>query len=224
VIGRSLPHALSLILCLWGAAALADDPIGGDMVVTKGIKPWDGCGECHDLDGVAPNGHFPSLAGETPAYFLKQMDDFRAGKRVNDHGQMGVSSRETTGKLLDQVAAYFASLPAPPPQPAKELTPAEFARARSLVAKGNRADKITACDGCHGPKPKHEFVAPCLEAQQAGYLEKQLADFRSGRRANDPEAVMRKLTQHLSDDDIAALSTYLASLPRPADAVCGARP
>ena len=116
---------------------MAEDAIGGDMIVTKDMKPWEGCGECHDLDGVAPNGHFPSLAGQKTAYFLKQMEDFRDGKRANDHGQMGVSSRETTGKVLDQVAAYFAALPAPPPQSPGDLDASDAARAQLLVAHGS---------------------------------------------------------------------------------------
>jgi cytochrome c553 len=190
------------------------------MVVTKDMKPWEGCGECHDLDGVAPNGHFPSLAGQSTAYFLKQMRDFRDGKRTNDHGQMGVSSRETTGKVLSEVAAYFAGLPAPQPQPVKGLDAAAVARALLLFAHGSRPDRIPPCADCHGPAPKHDFVAPCLEAQQRDYLAKQLEDFRAGRRANDPEQVMEKIAQRLSDGDIDALSAYLASRTRPAGDSC----
>jgi len=182
---RQLRHGHALVfalVCLSCVPAVADDAIGGDMIVTKGMKPWEGCGECHDLDGVAPNGHFPSLAGQQAAYFLKEMADFRMGGRANDHGQMGVSARETTGRTLDEVAAYFASLPAPPPQSNKELDAADAARAQLLVEHGSRAERIPACDNCHGPKPKHDIIAPRLESQQAGYLEKQLNDFRSKRR------------------------------------------
>jgi len=215
---------LVVILCLWSAAATAEEAIGGDVIVTKDMKPWEGCGECHDLDGVAPNGHFPNLAGQKPAYFRKEMADFRDGKRTNDHGQMGVSSRETTGKALDQVAGYFAGLPGTPPQPSIGIDPADIARAQLLVAHGSRAERIPACIDCHGVNPKHDFVAPCLEAQQAGYLEKELDDFRSGRRRNDSNGVMQKVAQRLSEHDGAALSTYLASIPRPAAGVCGLQP
>jgi cytochrome c553 len=214
---------LAAALCLWGGATMAEEAIGGDVIVTKDMKPWEGCGECHDLDGVAPNGHFPNLAGQKTAYFLKQMEDFREGKRGNDHGQMGVSSRETTGAELGQVAAYFAALPAPPPQSSKSLDPADRARAQLLFAHGSRDERVPACANCHGLRPTHDFIAPCLEAQQAGYLEKELDDFKSGRRTNDPDGVMQKLAQRLSDRDRAALSGYFASIPRPA-AACGQQP
>jgi cytochrome c553 len=201
---------------------MADDAIGGDMIETKDMKPWEGCGECHDLDGVAPNGHFPSLAGQKAAYFLKQMADFRDGDRANDHGQMGVSSRETTGQALDEVAAYFASLPAPLPQSKKSLDAADAARAQLLVERGSQTEHIPACDNCHGPKPKHDIVAPRLESQQLGYLEKQLNDFRSGRRTNDPNGVMQKVAQRLSDADIELVASYLAARsPNPSASLTG---
>ncbi|HEY1797527.1 MAG TPA: hypothetical protein VGG57_15560 [Stellaceae bacterium] len=192
------------------------------MVITRNLKPWDGCGECHDLDGVAPNGHFPNLAGEKTAYFLKQMDDFRTGRRQNDHGQMGVSSRDTTGKALDSVMAYFAALPSPVSQPTSGISPEETDHSKTLATAGNRAEKVPACFGCHSTVPKHEFAAPCLEAQQAGYLEKQLGDFRTGKRVNDPEAVMQKIARRLGDRDAAIISAYLGSLPR--GTACGVVP
>jgi cytochrome c553 len=221
---RGAAHALVLLtVCFCTAApAVADDAIGGDMIVTKDMKPWEGCGECHDLDGVAPNGHFPNLAAQKTAYFLKAMGDFRNGKRNNDHGQMGVSARETVGTTLDQVAAYFASLPPPAPQSASALAPAAVAHAQRLVERGNSVARIPACDGCHGPKPKHEFVAPCLEAQQAPYLEKELGDFAGGRRTDDPDGVMQKIARRLTGDDAHVVSVYLASLAR-RSGVCGAQ-
>jgi cytochrome c553 len=213
---------LVVALSCWAGAARAEDAIGGDMVVTRNLKPWDGCGECHDLDGVAPNGHFPNLAGQKTAYFLKQMDDFRTGKRQNDHGQMGVSSRETTGKALGAVVAYFAALPPSAPQSASGLSPTEIALAKVLLAQGSPAEKVPACFGCHSIAPKHDFVVPCLEAQQAGYLEKQLDDFKTGKRTNDPESVMQKIARRLSDADATAIAVYLGSTSR--GATCGVTP
>jgi cytochrome c553 len=221
--GLPAAGALLAVSVAWHAVARAEDAIGGDVIVTKGMKPWEGCGECHDLDGVAPNGHFPSLAGQKTAYFLKQMADFRDGSRHNDHGQMGVSSRLTAGRVLDEVAAYFAALPAPLPAPAPDA--ADVARGRLLVAAGSRSERVPACDNCHGPHPKHDFVAPCLEAQQPAYLAKQLEDFKAGRRGNDPQGVMRQVAARLSEADIGALAGYLAAQKRPAGGACaGAAP
>lgn len=195
-------------------SVVADDAIGGDMVVTKGMKPWEGCGECHDLNGVAPNGHFPNLAAQKASYIRKEMTDFADGRRTNDHGQMSTSAQEATGTTLDRVVAYFAGLPPPPPVPLHDVVPAAAARAALLVEHGSRPDKIPPCRDCHSAHPKHAFDAPRLEAQQPAYLIKELEDFRSGRRTNDPDRAMRRVASALSNDDIAALAAYLASLPR----------
>ncbi len=203
------------LLLLGAMPAAAEDAIGGDMIVTKDMKPWEGCGECHALDGVAPNGHFPSLAALGPAYLRKEMSDFRDGRRSNDHGQMGNSASEATGRALDQIIRYFSRLPPPPPQPPQGLSRQDVARAERLLAEGSRAERIPPCANCHGIHPRHAFDAPCLEAQPAAYTEKQLDDFKTGRRSNDPEGAMQKAVARLSGPDIALLATYLASLKRP---------
>ena len=207
-------------LALMNVPAGADDAIGGDMIITKGMKPWEGCGECHSLDGVAPNPHFPNLAAQKPAYFRKQMEDFRDGKRQNDHGQMGTSSRELTNEALAKITAYFAGLEPPPAHPPADIGADERARARRLFEAGSRGEKIPPCTNCHSDHPKHDFIAACLEAQPAGYTAKQLQDFKAGRRANDPDQVMQKIAHTLSDDDIAALSVYLAGLAPGTGAAC----
>jgi cytochrome c553 len=184
------------------------------MVVTKGMKPWEGCGECHGLDGVAPNGHFPNLAGQNANYIRKQMEDFSSGTRSNDHGQMGTSAEEATGAKLDQIESYFAGLPPPTPMREPDLSPAAASRAKTLMERGDRALKIPSCDNCHGVRRKHWLDSPWLEAQQPTYLVKELEDFRSGARSNDSQSGMRRMAQLLSQSDIDALGAYLASLPR----------
>lgn len=218
---RGIALGVCMALVTWPWPVAADDAIGGDMIVTKDMKPWEGCGECHDLNGIAPNGHFPNLAAQKAIYLRKEMDDFRDGRRGNDHGQMGTSSREATGVTLDQIVAYFAGLSPPPPVPLRGLKPDAVARAKLLFEHGSRADKIPPCSDCHGIRPKHAFDAPWLEAQQPAYLVKELEDFRSGKRTNDPNHAMRRVARVLSDDDIDALAAYLASLPRPSAATGG---
>jgi len=53
-----------------------------------------------------------------------------------------------------------------------------------------------------------------LKAQHAGYLAKQLRDWRSGERRNDSSQIMPAVAAKLSDRDISALATFLASQPR----------
>ncbi|PAV71250.1 hypothetical protein WR25_26202 [Diploscapter pachys] len=69
-----------------------------------------------------------------------------------------------------------------------------------------------ACLGCHGPDGKGIAAAgfPRLAGLPAGYLSKQLQDFRSGSRK---QAVMEPLAKALDDAEIEAISAYLAKLP-----------
>lgn len=66
------------------------------------------------------------------------------------------------------------------------------------------------CAGCHGAGGlSFNELWPNLAGQKAGYLAKQMKDFRDGKR-NDP--VMSAMVKSLSDEDIDNLAAYYASL------------
>lgn len=78
------------------------------------------------------------------------------------------------------------------------------------LAAGKR--KAVACLACHdqrglGTAPHF----PHLAGQQEFYLIKQLESFRAGERGDE---MMTIVTKSLSDDDIADLAAWYASLPR----------
>jgi cytochrome c553 len=60
-------------------------------------------------------------------------------------------------------------------------------------------------------------AVPRLAGQWASYAKAQFQAFRDGTRKNDAAGVMRALSQRLSDEEIATVSTYLEAL-RPAGA------
>ncbi len=69
--------------------------------------------------------------------------------------------------------------------------------------------KSTACIACHGADGNSMMGEwPKLAGQHAGYLAKQLREFRSGERAN---AIMRGMAAGLSDEDINDLAAFYAS-------------
>jgi cytochrome c553 len=70
--------------------------------------------------------------------------------------------------------------------------------------------KAAVCAGCHGIEGiSSNTLWPNLAGQQEGYLVKQIKAFRDGER-KDP--MMAPMVAGLSDDDIANLSAYYASL------------
>jgi cytochrome c553 len=70
--------------------------------------------------------------------------------------------------------------------------------------------KSAVCVACHGAAGKSANpMWPHLAGQQEMYLAKQMRDFRAGTRK---DAVMGPMAAGLSDDDIANLAAYYASL------------
>ncbi len=169
-------------------------------------RPWEACGECHGLDGISATAHFPKLAGQKRAYIEKEVHDFRSGARANDNGQMGGIASDFSDQAIERASAYFSALPAPPPagDPGKDA-----ARAKAIVETGFPAAGIPACHACHNAAAD---AVPWLEAQHASYLAKELHDFKTGIRTNNP--TMAAVARRLSDEDIDALATYLAATPR----------
>jgi len=187
-------------------------PAAGDMIDYSGVKPWEHCALCHSLDGVSRMARFPKLAGQVPAYIEKQLMDFRAGRRTNDGDQMQASAVVIEEKDIPLVARYFGGLP--PPPPAEAPAPAALNAAKALAESGDAGRDLPACLTCHGRDAAAAAGAPRIEAQHADYIAKQLRDFRSGERDNDPAKVMAGVAAKLSADEIAALAGYFASQER----------
>ncbi|MGA1664571.1 MAG: c-type cytochrome [Burkholderiaceae bacterium] len=79
------------------------------------------------------------------------------------------------------------------------------------VAQAGNVAAGKACHGVDGVKGLDETY-PILAGQHADYLERALADYKSGKRKN---AIMAGMAAALSKEDIADLSAYYASLPGP---------
>jgi cytochrome c553 len=79
-------------------------------------------------------------------------------------------------------------------------------------AKGNASagkDKAAVCVACHGIDGQSvDPTYPNLAGQHEDYLQKALADYRSGRRTN---AIMAGFAGPLTDQDIKDLAAWYAS-------------
>ncbi len=113
----------------------------------------------------------------------------------------------------------LAAEPAKSPEPAAKFAPlgpdAIAALAKSGDAKaGEKAYEV--CAGCHLPTGagKTDGSFPQLAGQHAVVLVKQLADMRAGVRDNP---VMHPFASPLTDQKIADVSAFVATLPVPAD-------
>jgi cytochrome c553 len=203
--------ASTLMLC---TIAVSTRGGAGDMVDMTGVEPWDTCGECHGLDGAGNHIKFPRLAGQKQSYIVNEILDFRAGRRRNDDGQMQQTAQELTTADIPRVAQWFASQTPPWPKLTIEEEP-DLDRARRLAISGIAG--AAPCLSCHSAaslrmldKP---FDAPRIAGQRDFYIAKELTDFRAGRRSNDPERMMRKIAQRLTDSEIVSLAVFLSQNP-----------
>lgn len=91
---------------------------------------------------------------------------------------------------------------------------AQAADGLKIHTQGAANPAAMACASCHGADGMGMAAAgfPRLAGLSAKYLAKQLADFRSGSRANP---IMQPIAAALSADESAAVSQALAALPAP---------
>ena len=84
-------------------------------------------------------------------------------------------------------------------------------RGEELVKAGG-SGKTMACTICHGPNLQGVGSVPGIAGRSPSQMARQLIDFRSGARSGAGAAVMKSPVAQLTDDDIAAITAYLASL------------
>jgi cytochrome c553 len=91
------------------------------------------------------------------------------------------------------------------------VPPGSIARGEALV-KGARSGTTVPCAICHGEGLKGLGEVPRLAGLQPLYVARQLFDMRFGSSAGKAAALMKAVVTNLSEDDIIAISAYLASL------------
>ena len=213
----TLCHRLVAVLCWLGLAAgsaLAAPPIG-DMA-----RRTQACTFCHGQQGRAgPDGYYPRLAGKPAGYLYNQLRNFRDGRR--HYGLMTRMVDMLSDDYLLEIARYFAAMdvPYPPPAPlANRPAQAVLDRGRELARDGDPAVRLPACVQCHGARlTGAQPDIPGLLGLPPDYLVAQLGGWRTGeRRAHEPDC-MASVVRRMSDADVYAVVSWLASQPLPAD-------
>ncbi|MDR1276711.1 MAG: c-type cytochrome [Candidatus Accumulibacter sp.] len=192
------------------------------------------CAACHGVDGNSTLPANPVLAGQLPETLLKELNDFRRadGKpAARNNDVMGAMSAVLSDEDRRILSIYFSrqkpvpptldASPAPNTSPedagTAHVAPPEFSeRAKTAQVLWRRGDfdrRIPACAGCHGTTGKGlPSQNPRVAGQHSEYSVAQLKNYRSGKRANDREKIMRTIAEKLSDKEIDALSELVAGL------------
>lgn len=165
------------------------------------------CAACHAADGNSVVPTFPKLAGLQPEYLSKQLKDYLSGKRKNE--VMAPALESIKDDDVPGLAAHFARQT---PAPGKVEDAALAAAGKKLYEDGNVDTGVPACGGCHQPKGEGNARFPRVAGQHQAYTLQQMADFKSGARANDKGKVMRAVAERMTEQEMKAVSEYLAGL------------
>ena len=166
--GRDAWQTTVVLVAVGSTVALSTSWARADMIVTAGMQPWESCASCHSLDGISVMARFPKLAGQRPDYIAKQVRDFRDGRRRNDGGQMVATASDIGDDELAKTAAYFAGLPAPPPDSSLATETAEWRRGAALYRDGDTAAGIAPCSSCHDDAAADRSARPAPKGAARG--------------------------------------------------------
>lgn len=164
------------------------------------------CAACHGADGNSGAPVNPKLSQQHPEYLVKQLQEFKSGKRANAvmQGFAAMLSEDDMKNIAYWVSANKAK--------------AGFAKDKALVSLGERiyrggiSDRqIPACAGCHSPNGVGiPAQYPRLAGQHADYTAAQLLAFRDGVRNNSLQ--MNQVAAKMNKREIDAVSDYIAGL------------
>ena len=207
----TLLMALNMVVTPAFAAEKVAKPVAQAVTVTDKTTVAEAtaknvCSACHGTDGNSAITLNPKLAGQQPEYLLKQLNNFKEGKRAN--AVMAGMVANLTADDMKALAKYYASQK-------QTLGKAKSNGAGSLGEKiyrgGIAATGVPACAACHGANgagiPKQY---PRMAGQHADYTLQQLRTLRTGERANAP--MMMTIAAKMTDAEMQAVADYLQGL------------
>jgi cytochrome c553 len=194
----------SALISMGASAAEAKPAFKPDLAKGQALSAT--CQACHTADGSRGSPANPIIAGQHPEYLVKQLIEFKSGKRKNAvmSGMVAALSEDD----MRHLAAFYAS----------KSAKTGFAKVKATVGQGEQiwrggimGKAVPACAGCHSPNGAGmPSQYPRIAGQHADYTEAQLLAFRSGARANN--AQMTAIAAKMSDAEIKAVADYAAGL------------
>jgi cytochrome c553 len=201
------PLMLAAVLAAPAFVAAQDAKGAGKPDLAKGEAKYAAlCASCHGADGNSGIPANPKLAGQHPQYLVKQLQEFKSGKRAN--AVMTGFASMLSDEEMGNISAWLASQKGKP----------GFAKDKELVMLGEKIYRggipdrqIAACAGCHSPNGAGiPAQYPRMSGQHADYTAAQLVAFRDGARKNSTQ--MTQVAAKMNDREIKAVSDYVAGL------------
>ena len=196
----------ALLSAVFGSAQAAETKPAFKADPAKGQALAQVCAACHTADGSRGSPANPILQGQHPEYLVKQLQEFKSGKRNN--AIMKGFAANLSDEDMKHIAAFYAGKTAKPGAAKNKDT---IRLGEKIYRGGITAKGVPSCAGCHGPTGAGiPAQYPRLGGQHADYTEGQMNGFRAGTRANN--AQMMTIAGKLNDLEIKAVSDYIAGL------------
>ena len=161
------------------------------------------CSACHGMAGQSLSNAMPIIAGISPAYFKKAIEDYASGKRPSPEMEPYAKMVRVMG--VDDVAAYFA---------AQKREPALIPVAAAAAERGRVA--AAQCAICHGPDGRGDSarMIPDLRGQPPGYLKNQMLLFKADKRSPGDATLkaVKALMATIADATLDDLAAYFSSV------------
>lgn len=189
-------------------APVKADPAKGSTLYTNGdpSRGITACVACHGAAGNSTITQNPKLAAQHDAYLQKQLHDFKGPGRNN--AIMTAIAKAMNDDDIRNVAAFLNDQK-PAPGAARNKNTIDLGK--KIYRAGIAEKNVPACAGCHSPNGAGipaQFAR--LAGQHQDYTVAQLTNFRTGARNNS--AQMSLIGKRLSDDEMQAVSDYIAGL------------
>jgi len=196
---------LIAIISLAGCLAM-NTPVLADAAKGAALAE-ETCAACHGPEGNSLVPSFPKLAGQQKVYLLRELKDYRSGKRVSE--MMGPLVSTLTDEDLTNLADYYAKQK---PTPGIANEPNLIPVGKNLYLKGNSNTDVPSCDSCHEEDGSGSGKFPRVAGQHVDYALDQFRLYATGKRTNGSR-VMQAVAQRMSEKETRAVAEYMASMP-----------
>jgi cytochrome c553 len=204
---KALLGVIASLSLLTSHAALAE----GDA--EAGQQKSATCAACHGVDGNSAVAMWPKIAGQHEQYLVRHIQLIKANTRPVPE-MYGIAQTLSDQDILD-LAAYYSAQTMSPGAADEALVPL----GEQLYRAGNPEEGVPACGACHGPAGEGNPYAgyPWVAGQHATYTASMLNKYRDGTQWGPDDAnstVMVGVAKRLSDEEIAAVASYIEGLHR----------
>ena len=162
------------------------------------------CVSCHGADGQGlADGSTPVIAGQHFRVLVKQLVDFRYGKRWDFRMEQRANNHLGAFQDIADVASYLSHLPRM--SRSGNAGDADIAQGASLYGAN--------CASCHGARAEGDDVeaVPMLAGQHPAYLLRQMYDSVDGRRPTLAQLHAKRI-KPLDFEQLRSIADFLSRI------------